>query len=298
MNEKRFNIEHLLRVEQEEAENDIESYPYEDKMDLSQLLLNNKKEEHICTFDPNKQQSIGDLIIETGRQRNVENALDSLNRSVADEVGNNKKDIMLNSMKQFKGQIIHMLHLVDDFFDNFTNELCSNDNNSAEVDDLYRKFLISLDQIKQSMNEIFYTVEESIGKELPIVSKIESLRSEKSFNIENCSKENFFKEKSTQMRLSNFKDSETTNNMNSNQQSYNHDSSTCNNNISTVNYVIDKLISEYKEQNLELKNEVEKLKNKTYVYEGLISSSKRLIDELFCKNKKLTEKLTKYKNYI
>ena len=44
MDEKIFNIDHLLKLEQEGLE-DLDSYPHEDRMDLSKLLASKRNNE-------------------------------------------------------------------------------------------------------------------------------------------------------------------------------------------------------------------------------------------------------------
>ena len=46
---------------------------------------------------------------------------------------------------------------------------------------------------------------------------------------------------------------------------------------------------------MKLEKEMEKLKNKIFIYENVVNSSKLLIEDIYSKNKKLKEKLIKYK---
>jgi hypothetical protein len=302
MNENMFNIEHLLKVEQEGQEDeqyDLDSYPHEDKIDLGKLLRSSQGED-ICTFGPDK-------VSQRSSQHEV---YDSLNQSLQ-EIESDKKNLMLCSIKQFKKQLIDMIVIINNFFDNFTTELHSRN----DIDEVYKNYLISLEQIKQSMNEIFYTAEASFSKEKERGLKIDSLKSDlqQSLKLESSLKNlNFLDSKnnsekfspgvSSKFGISNFFDSngQTKGSKFSNNllnESVQHNKSTCNNNnMCTINHVIDRLITEYKEQNGELKKDIEKFKNRIYIYENLIISSKRLIEDIYDKNRKLKEKLIKYKN--
>jgi hypothetical protein len=280
MKDNLFDIAHLLEVEKGEQD-DLNSIPYEDKMDISKLLRSKdsnrsmsggggggtpKDKDYICTFDPNKANYDKPEIYE------------SLDKSLH-EIDNDKKTLMLCSIKQFKKQLVDMIVVINNFFDSFTTEL----HKDNDIDQLYRNYMLSLDQIKQSMNDIFETAEASIPKEPLGIETLKSLKplesSLKGSLLGSSERESSIMKntKSSKFGLSNLANKSVCNNPN------------------TINYVIDRLISEYKEQNIELKKDMEKFKNKIFIYENLIISSKRLIEDIYTKNKFLKEKLIKYK---
>jgi hypothetical protein len=255
MNDNLFNISHLLKVEQDEQD-DLNSIPFEEKMDISKLY---GSKQNTCTFDPYKVT-----------KNSEQEAYDSLNKS--EDINEDKKSLMLCSIKQFKKQLTEMIEVINNFFDNFTTELTRKNN----IDELYENYITSLDQIKQSMNDIFN--EASIGKPIEIET-LKSLKLESSLkgSILQDNPERNTLNRGSKLSLSKLAESK------------------CRDSECTINHVIDRLVYEYKEQNTQLKQDNEKLKNKNFIYENLVVSSKKLIEEIYSKNKFLKEKLIKYK---
>jgi hypothetical protein len=262
MSERMFNklgnIEHLMQIEKQLEKDDEQVNHVKERIKLNDLISDKEKEmdtnEVICTFDPMKTSN-----------KDLYDDYDSLNESlryIKEESNYDKKETIFSTIRDFKHKLLETIVIINNFFDNFSNELQSKE---TEFDIFYENCIRSFEHIKTSLNEIIKKTELNLHRINTKSVKIESFKSVSQVGSD-----------ITCIHRCNTPD------------------------ISLFNLVIDKITHQQKEiyetLKKEKKEEIETLKNKLNQNDKTIESSTKLIEELYSKNQKLKEKLIKYKS--